>query len=51
LFMVFLIYREGFRNNNFGYASAIAFVFFIVIGLITLVIFKTSDNWIYYEGK
>jgi len=51
LFTVFLIWREGFRNNNFGYSSAIAFIFFIIIGLITLVIFKTSDKWIFYEGK
>jgi multiple sugar transport system permease protein len=51
LFTAFLIYRDGFRNNNFGYASAIAFIFFIIIGLITLVIFKTSNKWIFYEGK
>ena len=51
LFTVYLIWREGFQNNNFGYANAIAFIFFIIIGLITLVIFKTSDKWIFYEGK
>ena len=51
LFTVFLIWREGFQYNKFGYANAIAFVFFIIIGLITLVIFKTSDKWIFYEGK
>jgi multiple sugar transport system permease protein len=51
LFTVFLIYREGFRNNNFGYAGAISFVFFILISLITLVIFRTSNKWIFYEGK
>jgi multiple sugar transport system permease protein len=51
LFTVFLIFREGFRNNNFGYAGAISFVFFLLIGLITLIIFKTSDRWIFYEGK
>ncbi|MDR3174507.1 MAG: sugar ABC transporter permease [Treponema sp.] len=51
LFTVFLIYREGFRNNNFGYAGAISFVFFIIIGLITALIFKTSNGLIFYEGK
>jgi multiple sugar transport system permease protein len=51
LFTVFLIYREGFRNNNFGYASAISFIFFLIIGLLTLIIFKVSNNWIFYEGK
>jgi multiple sugar transport system permease protein len=51
LFTVFLIYREGFKNNNFVYSSAIAFIFFIIIGLVTLVIFKTSNKFIFYEGK
>jgi multiple sugar transport system permease protein len=51
LFTVFLIYREGFRNNNFGYASSISFIFFIIIAFITALIFKTSNNLIFYEGK
>ena len=50
LFLVFLIYRESFMHNNFGYGCSIAFVFFIVIALVTAVIFKTSNKWVYYEG-
>ena len=51
LFTVFLIWREGFQNNNFGYSSAIAFIFFLIIALFTLIIFKTSNKFIFYEGK
>jgi multiple sugar transport system permease protein len=51
LFTVYLIFREGFKNNNFGYASAIAFVFFLIIGSLTVLIFKSSNSWVYYEGK
>jgi multiple sugar transport system permease protein len=51
LFTVFLIYREGFRQNRFGYANAVSFLFFIIVGLMTALIFKTSNKWIFYEGK
>jgi multiple sugar transport system permease protein len=51
LFLVYLLYREGFQNNNFGYASAISFIFFIMIAIITALIFRFSKSFIFYEGK
>lgn len=51
MFLVYLIYREGFTNNNFGYASAMSFVFFLMIIIITAIIFRGSKNMIFYEGK
>ncbi len=51
LFLVYLLYREGFQNNNFGYAAAISFIFFIMIAVITVLIFRFSKNFIFYEGK
>jgi multiple sugar transport system permease protein len=51
LFMVYLIYREGFMRNNMGYACALSLIFFVFIAIITGIIFKTSDKWMYYEGK
>ena len=51
LYIVYLIYREGFRNNNFGHAAALSLVFIIFIGLVTLLIFKTSKNLIFAEGE
>lgn len=51
LFLVYLIYREGFMRNNMGYACALSMIFFIFIAVITAIIFKTSDKWMYYEGK
>lgn len=51
LFIVYLIYREGFLRNNMGYACALSLIFFIFIALLTGVIFKTSDKWLFYEGK
>ncbi len=51
LFMVFLIYREGFMRNNMGYACALSLVFFVFIALLTLLIFSTSRKWIFYAGE
>jgi len=49
LFYVFYIWREAFSNSNMGYASALAWVLFIIIMFFTAFIFKSS-KWVYYEG-
>jgi multiple sugar transport system permease protein len=51
LYMVYLIYREGFMRNNFGHASALSLIFFIFIAALTAVIFATSKKWMFYEGE
>ena len=48
LFANFLIYREAFSNNKFGYASALAWIVFVVLGLCTLIIFRTFGKKVYY---
>ncbi len=50
LFYVFYLYREAFTFSRMGSASAIAWVLFAIIMVITLVIFRTSNRWVYYEG-
>ncbi len=49
MYMVYL-YTQAFRYFEMGYASAMAVVLFIVIMIITVVIFKSSGRWVYYEG-
>ena len=51
LFTVYYLVREAFTRNNFGYASAIAVVFFVVISIITAIVFVTSKKWVYYGGE
>lgn len=51
LFYVFLLWREGFRNVRMGYASALAWVLFIIILFFTILTFKSSNSWVYYEGE
>jgi ABC transporter, permease protein len=45
-FIAVKIYNDGFYNGNYGYASALAWVLFIVIGLLTVLMFKSS-KWVY----
>jgi multiple sugar transport system permease protein len=49
MFMV-LIYNNAFRYFQMGYASAHAVVLFLAVLVITVMIFRTSRMWVYYEG-
>jgi len=44
------IYDEAFKNFNMGYASALAWVLFVIIMVLTLVAFWSSKKWVYYAG-
>ena len=50
LFYTLLLYRTAFRNSRMGYASAMSWLFFVIIGALTLIIFKTSNKWVFYEN-
>ena len=50
LTMVLMIYRKGFQNFHFGYASSIAWVLFVIILFFSLLLFRSSGRWVYYEG-
>jgi len=47
LFYVMNIYNTAFSQLNFGVASALSWVLFVIIALLTLIVFKTS-KWVYY---
>lgn len=48
--MVLLLYRKAFQNFHFGYASSIAWVLFMMILVLALIVFRSSSRWVYYEG-
>lgn len=50
LFYVLYLYQEAFLSFNMGYASALAWILFLIILFFTLIIFKSSSLWVYYEG-
>lgn len=48
LFVNYLIYRNAFQYNEFGYASALAWIVFAVLAICTLVIFRFFGKKVYY---
>jgi multiple sugar transport system permease protein len=50
MFLTYLMYRYAFASNQLGYASAISFIFFIIVAILTGILFGTSKEWVYYEG-
>jgi multiple sugar transport system permease protein len=51
LFLVLYLYRNAFQYFRMGYASAIAWVLFIYILGLTMLVFRSSSAWVYYEGE
>jgi multiple sugar transport system permease protein len=45
------LYIRGFGNYEMGYASAMAWVFLIAVGLITVVLFSTGRFWVHYSDE
>ena len=50
MFYPLLLYQQGFRFFNMGYASAMAMLLLAVAFLITLVIVRNSRRWVHYAG-
>ncbi|HHY98587.1 MAG TPA: sugar ABC transporter permease [Firmicutes bacterium] len=50
LFYVLYIYQNAFQFFSMGYASALAWILFLIILALTLLVFKSSPLWVYYEG-
>ena len=49
-FLPLYIYEEAFTRFDMGYASAIAWVLFTIIMILTLIAFWSSRHWVYYAG-
>jgi multiple sugar transport system permease protein len=45
---VLLIYQTAFQNLQFGYASAISVVLFVLLMIITAVQFLVGRKWVFY---
>lgn len=50
LFYVLYLYRNAFLYFKMGYASAIAWILFLIIFGCTVIIVWSSKKWVYYEG-
>jgi multiple sugar transport system permease protein len=50
LFYVYYIWLNAFQYIQMGYATALAWVLFMIILVLTVVIFTSSDRWVFYFG-
>jgi multiple sugar transport system permease protein len=50
LSFVLNIYNYAFKYGKMGEANAMAWILFIITLLLSLIVFKTSTRWTYYEG-
>lgn len=50
-FLNWLIYQEAFDLRNMGMASAMAWVMLLLILALTVLIFRSSQAWVFYQGE
>ena len=50
LFISLQLFLAAFRDLEMGYASAIAWVLFVLLALMTWGLFRSSRNWVHYRG-
>ncbi|MDB5085044.1 MAG: carbohydrate transporter rane protein 1, family [Bacilli bacterium] len=50
LFYMLELYFNAFQDFHMGYASAMAWVLFVYILILTLLVFVSGKYWVYYEG-
>lgn len=44
-------YNNAFKHHKLGYASANAWVMFVIILCLTALVFKSSSAWVFYESE
>lgn len=47
---VLYLYRRAFNYFDMGYSCALAWILVAIIAVFTIIIFKTQNNWVYYEA-
>jgi len=45
------LYQNAFRYFDMGYASALAWILFLIVMVVTLLVFRSSPMWVFYEGQ
>lgn len=51
-FLGVLVYQYAFGTRSLmGYASALSWLMMIIIAILTLIVFRSSSAWVFYEGE
>lgn len=49
-FYTFNLFKQAFQFLNMGYASALGWIFFVVLLALTFAQFRSQARWVHYEG-
>ncbi|WP_298332529.1 sugar ABC transporter permease [Haloactinopolyspora sp.] len=47
--LVYYLYQQAFQFNEFGYASTVSVVLFLIVAVLTLVQWQTRKRWVFHE--
>ena len=47
--MVYYLWQASFSHFDIGYGSAISWVIFVIIMIVTVIQFKAQDRWVSYD--
>jgi multiple sugar transport system permease protein len=50
-FYMLYIYSKAFGTLRMGYGSALAWILTLIILGVTLLVFRSSPHWVYYEAE
>jgi multiple sugar transport system permease protein len=48
-FYLLHVYVKGFQQGRLGYASALAWILFIISTIVVIIVYNYSERWVYYE--
>jgi multiple sugar transport system permease protein len=51
LFFLIYLYRNAFTYLRMGYASAMAWVLFMIVLVLTIAVFRSTPMWVHYENE
>ncbi|MFB6362648.1 carbohydrate ABC transporter permease [Paenibacillus elgii] len=50
-FYAMYVYENAFKYFHMGYAAANAWIMFLIILTLTMLVFRSTGMWVYYEGE
>jgi multiple sugar transport system permease protein len=50
-FYVYYLFNNAFQFSRMGYASALAWIFLVIVLVLTVVQFSLSKRWVFYAGE
>jgi multiple sugar transport system permease protein len=51
LFYAVYLFQQAFRQFNFGFAAAMAWLLFVILMILTFIQVRVGNRFVYYEGE